>query len=91
MSEFTIDLNNVEKHCETIYEAVIVTAKRARHIHDRMSEELKKQLGEVENEEDLENEVVDRAKIVGEFDKRDKPGIAALNEYIDGKLHLKKE
>lgn len=88
---YTLDLRNIEDNSDTIYEAVIIIAKRARQLHNRVSDELKKQLGEVENEEDLDEETVDRRKIVSEFDKRDKPSVIAVRELIEGKLHRKTE
>ena len=85
----TLDLRDFEDKSETIYEAIVVSAKRARQIHEKLSSELKKRLGEIENEEDLEEESIDREKIVREFDKRDKPNVIALAEMLDGKLRLK--
>ena len=87
----TLDLRDFEKHSETIYEAIVVSAKRARQIHEKLSADLKKRLGEIENEEDLEEESVDREKIVREFDKKDKPNVIALAEMLDGKLRLKRK
>ena len=87
----TMDLREINEKSENIYEAVIITAKRARQIHSKMTEELQKQLGEVENEEDLDEETVDREKIVRDFDKRDKPSVIAMKEFIDGKLRRKTE
>lgn len=82
----TMDLRDLEDKSETIYEAVMIASKRARQIHEKITADLKKRLGEIENEEDLEEESVDREKIVREFDKRDKPSVVALQELIDGKL-----
>ena len=87
----TMDLNEIGKKCANIYEAVIVAAKRARQIHDKMNKEFKKQIGEVENEEDLDEETVDRERIVKEFDKRKKPGTTAVDELMEGKLHVVQE
>jgi len=87
----TMNLEEIEKQCDNIYEAVIVAAKRARQIHDKMNEEFKKQIGEVENEEDLDEEIVDRERIVKEFDKRNKPGTTAVDELMKGKLHIVQE
>ncbi|MCH7781962.1 DNA-directed RNA polymerase subunit omega [candidate division KSB1 bacterium] len=85
----TIDLRDLEDKSETIYEAVMIASRRARQIHEKITADMKKRLGEIENEEDLEEESVDREKIVREFDKRDKPSVIALQELIDGKLRRK--
>ncbi len=87
----TIDFRRIDKKEETIYKAVVMAAKRARQIHKKMNDDLKKQLGEVENEEDLDEEVVDREKIVKEFDSMDKPSVMAMKEYLNDKLHIKKD
>ena len=87
----TMNLEEIEKQCDNIYEAVIVASKRARQIHDKMNQELKKQIGEVENEEDLDEEIVDRERIVKEFDKKNKPSTTAVNELMEGKLHIVQE
>ena len=85
----TIDFRRIDEKEDTIYKAVVMAAKRARQIHKKTNDDLKKQLGEVENEEDLDEEIVDREKIVKEFDSRDKPSVIAMNEYLDDKLHIK--
>ena len=85
----TIDFRRIDEKEDTIYKAVVMAAKRARQIHKKTNDDLKKQLGEVENEEDLDEEIVDREKIVKEFDSMDKPSVMAMNEYLDDKLHIK--
>lgn len=80
------DLRDFVKNSENIYEAVVIAAKRARQLHEETTNELKKRIGEIENEEDLEEETIDREKIVREFDKRDKPSMVAIQELIDGKI-----
>ncbi len=87
----TIDFRRIDEKEETIYKAVVMAAKRARQIHKKMNDDLKKQLGEVENEEDLDEEIVDREKIVKEFDSMDKPSVMAMKEYLNDKLHIKKD
>ena len=84
----TFDLNELAEIKNNIYETVILSAKRARQIHNKMADDLKKQLGEVENEEDLDEEIIDREKIVKKFDEMPKPSITAINEFLNGKLHI---
>jgi len=83
----TLDIREFEKSSDNIYKAVIIVAKRARQIHQRENEELKRQLGEIENEEDLDEENVDREQIVKTFDKKPKPSVLAINEFLEHKLH----
>ena len=84
----TKDLSAIYEKGDTIYKAVVVSAKRARQIHSKLNDELKKKLGALENEEDLDELSVDREKIVKEFDKKDKSSSLALDEYLDDKLPL---
>lgn len=86
MNTEIVDLRDFVKNSENIYEAVVVASKRARQLHENTTNELKKRIGEIENEEDLEEETIDREKIVREFDKRDKPSMVAIQELIDGKI-----
>ncbi len=82
----TLDIREFEKNVDNIYHAVMITAKRARKIHAKENDELKRQLGEVENEEDLDEAKVDREEIAKSFDKRPKPNMIAVQEFLDGKL-----
>ncbi len=90
MAEYTMDLREIDSVNDNVYEAVIASAKRAREIHNALTDELKKKLGDIENEEDLDEEILDREKIVKEFDKKPKPSIMALGEYMNGKLIITK-
>ncbi|MFC1564159.1 DNA-directed RNA polymerase subunit omega [candidate division KSB1 bacterium] len=84
----TMDLREIDGINDNVYEAVMASAKRARQLHERITDELKKKLGEIENEEDLDEEILDREKIVKEFDSKPKPSVIALGEYLEGKLHF---
>ena len=84
--ESTLDLRKLDEVNNNIYKAVIISAKRARQVHAKITDELKKKLGEIENEEDLDEETVDREKIVKEYDKKDKPSVIAINELYEGKI-----
>jgi DNA-directed RNA polymerase subunit K/omega len=84
----TKDLRDIYKKGDTIYKAVVVSAKRARQIHAKLNDALKKHLGELENDEDLDETSVDREKIIKEFDKKDKSSSLALDEYLDDKIQV---
>ncbi|MCP4724027.1 MAG: hypothetical protein GY863_03275 [bacterium] len=88
MPEYTMDLREIDSINDNVYEAVMASSKRARELHNVMMEELKKRLGDIENEEDLDEEILDREKIVLEFDSKPKPSIIALGEYMEGKLKI---
>ncbi len=88
MSVGTIKVEEIEAKTENLYQGVVILAKRARRINEKQTEELRDQLGEMDNDEDLNDEPdADRESIVSEFDKRPKPTTAAINELMDDKLH----
>ncbi len=91
MQEFTEKVGN-------IYEAIVVTAKRARQIHDDIKLELSQRLETIkalttttEAEEELETATTnpDQLKISLEFEKRPKPTETALQEAGDAKIQIR--
>lgn len=96
MSIKPVDMERFYQSAGNIYEAIIITAKRARQVHDEMKIELNqrletiKQLTQVttETEEDLENVGVnpDQLKISIEFETRPKATDVALDEIQEKKF-----
>lgn len=94
MSIKPIDIEKISTVATNIYEAVGITAKRARQLHAESKIELNQQietLNQLSNtvESDDETDVAanpDQLKISLEFEKRPKPTEDALNEITDGKL-----
>jgi DNA-directed RNA polymerase subunit K/omega len=84
-----------------IYQAIIVTAKRARQIHDELRIELNQRLETIrqltqvtaETEEDLESVGVnpDQLKISLEFETSPKPTDVALDEIVAKKFEWRKK
>ena len=91
-----VDMERFYQSAGNIYQAIIVTAKRSRQIHDELRIELNqrletiKQLTQVttENEEDLETVGVnpDQLKISLEFETRPKATDIALKEIVEKKF-----
>lgn len=91
-----IDMEQFYQNAGNVYQAIIVTAKRARQIHDELRIELNqrletvKQLTQVpgETEEDLETVGVnpDQLKISLEFETRPKATDEALDEINQQKF-----
>ena len=78
-----------------IYEAILVTAKRARQIHSEMKIELNQRLETIqqltattETEEEMNGASAnpDQLKISLEFEHRPKPTEVALQEVLENKL-----
>ncbi len=88
-----IDISQVEKSGISLYEAVLMMAKRARQIHEKESEKFKNELGEMEDEKDFDDANIDREKIAIKFDKKPKPTQVSMHELLNGELKskLKKE
>ncbi|MCH7974709.1 MAG: DNA-directed RNA polymerase subunit omega [Bacteroidetes bacterium] len=89
----TINLKDIETHASNIYEAIVVCAKKSRLINEENKIEynaLLSTIPEVVNEDDNE-ELGNPAqlKISLELEKREKPHMQALKEFLDGKIEYK--
>lgn len=84
----TIDLKILYDSTENLYEAAMIVAKRARVLNERYGDMIKRELGEIENEEDFEEEKVEKEDIIDKFDSIPKPCKTALSELIEGKLEF---
>jgi len=85
-----IDLRSIDDKAANIYEAIIVSAKRARQINDDNKIELNALISTIpetvgdEESEDIDNPA--QLKISQEMEKRDKPHVQALNELLNGDI-----
>ncbi len=88
-----IDLREIDKRAENVYEAIIVAAKRARQINNENKIEFNALLNTIpsmgadDDAEDITNPA--QLKIALDFEKRPKPHLQALEELIDGKVKFK--
>ena len=89
VSNLNVDVSPLGEKAESIYEACIVVAKRARQINKVLGDELKERLGDIETDEDLNEESIDRESLVTEMEKQSKPTAKAVSEMLEGKLHYK--
>ena len=85
-----VDLRKVDEQTKNVYEAVIVSAKRARVINDETKVEFNAILSTIpagpsdENGEDISNPA--QMKISLEFEKRQKPHLKAIKELLEGNI-----
>jgi DNA-directed RNA polymerase omega subunit len=85
-----IDLRSIDDKADNIYEAIIVSAKRARQITDENKIEFNALISTIpetvgdEESEDIDNPA--QLKISQEMEKRDKPHVQALNEMLNGDI-----
>jgi DNA-directed RNA polymerase subunit K/omega len=91
-----VDMETFYSNVGDIYEAIVITAKRARQLHAEMKIELNQRLATIqqltattETEEELNGTSStnpDQLKISLEFEKRPKPTEVALQEVLERKL-----
>ncbi len=93
MSITPIDLREIDKSADNIYEAIIVSALRARQINDEVKIEFNALLSTIpESTTDDESEDIDnpaQLKISQDMEKRKKPHIQALDELLKGEIKYK--
>ena len=81
-----IDLREIDKCADNIYEAIIVSSLRARQINDEIKIEFNALLSTIpESTTDDESEDIDnpaQLKISQDMEKRKKPHIQALDELL---------
>ncbi len=88
-----IDLREIDKCAENIYEAIIVSALRARQLNDEVKIEFNALLSTIpEAATDDESEDIDnpaQLKISQDLEKRKKPHIQALDELLKDETKYK--
>jgi len=88
-----VDLRAIEEKAGNVYEAIIVCSKKARQLNSENKIEFNALLSTIpESTTDDESEDVDnpaQLKIALDLEKREKPHIHALHEFLDGDLEYK--
>lgn len=87
-----INLTKIKESIPNLYEAVVVTAKRARKINDDNKTEFNALLGTMAtgHEDDFEErENPEQMKLSLEFEKREKAHIQSLNEMVETKIEFR--
>ncbi len=87
-----IDLRTLEAKTDNLYEAVVVAGKRARQINEDNRLEFNQLVSTMipAVEEDFEERGnPDQEKISLQFEKREKPHLAALDELLDNELEFR--
>jgi len=88
-----IDLREIDKCAENIFEAIIVSSLRARQINDEIKIEFNALLSTIpesttdEDSEDIDNPA--QLKISQDLEKRKKPHIQALDELLKDETKYK--
>ena len=88
-----IDLREIDNCADNIYEAIIVSALRARQVNDEVKIEFNALLSTIpESTTDDESEDIDnpaQLKISQDMEKRKKPHIQALDELLKDETKFK--
>lgn len=88
-----VDLREIDKRAENVYEAITVASKRARQINDENKIEFNALLNTIpstgtdDEAEDVTNPA--QLKIALDWEKKPKPHLQALNELLDGETKFK--
>jgi len=87
-----VELGKVEQFASNVYEAVIVTAKRAKMINETNKLEFNSILSTMTGSDDDEFEEKgnpDQLKLSLDFEKRPKAHVSALKELLEGKIQYR--
>jgi DNA-directed RNA polymerase subunit K/omega len=86
-----LDIVSLEKKAGNIYEAIVITAKRARQINDEQKIEYNQRLQPIIEKEEEDESVVskDKMNISLDFEKRRKPSDVALEELMDDEIEYR--
>jgi DNA-directed RNA polymerase subunit K/omega len=84
-----LELKQLDRHAENIYEAIVVLSKRARQINEEMKIKLNQELETFATRMDSEEEIEtnpEQMRISIEYEKMPKPTQAAIEDLLDEKL-----
>jgi hypothetical protein len=88
-----IDLREIDNRAANVYEAIIVCAKKARQINNENKIEFNALVSTIpDNNADDESEDIDnpaQLNIALELEKREKPHIQALDEFLEDKVEFR--
>ena len=87
----TIDLEQFEAKAANLYEAVVITSKRARQINNELKIELNQRLEPIIARETEDDTIMnqDKLNVSLDFEKRDKPTIQAIKEVLNDELQYR--
>ena len=89
-----VDLEAMAIRGQSIYQAIAITARRARQINDEIKTEYQARIStlvpvELDEDEEFEAPNFDQLKISLEIDKLGKPTLEALEEFTADKLEFR--
>ena len=90
----TLPLEQLEEKVDSLYEAIIVIAQRARQINEQQKQLIDRETEANADDDELDEVVFDGDYLDRQYLKLPKPTTLALEEMLDGKLdfeYLKKD
>ncbi len=85
-----VDLEKMAVEGETLYQSIVITAKRARQINDEIKSEYMARISTLvpmeEDDDEIETTNFDQMRISLEIEKRGKPTAEALKDFLGDKL-----
>ncbi|MBD3378219.1 hypothetical protein GF406_24535 [candidate division KSB1 bacterium] len=82
----TLPLDELTKHADNLYEAIIMIAKRANEINSHQKKLLDEQAEANDFDEDFDEDAVNHDYLDRQYVKMPKPTTIALTEMLEGKL-----
>ncbi len=92
MSLEPLELKQLDKHAENIYEAIVVLSKRARQVNEEIKIRLNQELEMFTTRNDSEEEIEinpEQARISIEFEKMRKPTQQAVEDLLNSRLRYR--
>src|SRR3954462_9276152 len=89
-----VNLEEMARKGNSIYQAIAITARRARQINDEIKQEYQQRIStlvpvDLDEDDEMEATNFDQMKISLEIDKLGKPTLEALDEFMGDKLEYK--
>lgn len=88
----TLNLSEIDKKTENIYEALVIISKRADQINDEMREELHDKLDEFASSTDTLEEIFDnkeQIEVSKFYENLPKPYAMATEEWLNDKIYFR--
>ncbi len=87
-----IDLREIDKRAANVYEAIIIAARKARLLNNEIKQEFQTSLSNIittPEDEFEEKENPDQLRLSLEIEKKPKPHLAALNQFLQGDVEFR--
>ena len=84
----TLPLDKLEEKVDSLYEAIVVIARRARQINELQKQLIDKEAASNVEEDDLDEPTFDTDYLDSHYLKLPKPTTLALQEMLEGKLQF---